>query len=201
MLGYRDSGMAGTPENDDPRAFMNIPNEDVVARLVHIIRNLKPQVVITFDPDGGYGHPDHIAIHKHTVAAFHAASDSNRYLEQGRVWQPGRLLYTVFPHSFFRDVHSHMVSTGVDTSIFENLDLDTIGYPDEKINVIIDVAPFVEAKWSALRCHRTQFGPNNPFELMPKEQMSQMMSREYYVQVWPEPGAGVHLSDLFAGLE
>ncbi|MER3515271.1 MAG: GlcNAc-PI de-N-acetylase, partial [Chloroflexota bacterium] len=79
LLGYRDSGMAGTPENQDPRAFMNAPAEEVVERLVGIIRRLRPQVVITFDPYGGYGHPDHIAIHRHTVAAFHAAGDPARY--------------------------------------------------------------------------------------------------------------------------
>ena len=87
FLGYRDSGMVDTSENADPRAYINAPAEEVVPRLVGIIRRVQPQVVITFEPNGGYGHPDHIAIHRHTVAAFHAAADPSRYPEQG---QPGR---------------------------------------------------------------------------------------------------------------
>ncbi len=76
FLGYCDSGMAGTPENRHPNTFVNTPAEDVVRQLVAIIRRLRPEVVVTFEPNGGYGHPDHIAIHKHTVAAFQAAADS-----------------------------------------------------------------------------------------------------------------------------
>lgn len=200
MLGYRDSGMAGTSENEDDRAFMNIPAEEVVPRLVGLIRSLKPQLVITFDPHGGYGHPDHITIHKHTVAAFHAAGDPQRYPEQGAAWQPDRLYYTVIPRSFLQGMHSQMLAAGIDTGGFDNYDLDTIGYPDEGINVTLDVSPFVEAKWTALYCHRTQFGPDNPFRSLPQEQMFQMMSREYFVQVWPEPEPSIHLTDLFAGL-
>ncbi len=75
FLDYRDSGMAGTPENQDPRAFVNAPAEEVVPLLVSLIRSLRPEVIVTFEPNGGYGHPDHIAIHKHTVAAFQAAAD------------------------------------------------------------------------------------------------------------------------------
>ncbi|MCB0240613.1 MAG: PIG-L family deacetylase, partial [Anaerolineae bacterium] len=79
FLNYRDSGMAGTEQNADPRAYINAPAEEVVRRLVGIIREQRPQVVITFDPSGAYGHPDHIAIHNHTVAAFHAAGDSAQF--------------------------------------------------------------------------------------------------------------------------
>lgn len=198
MLGYRDSGMAGTPANEDDRAFMNIPAEEVVARLVGLIRRLKPQVVITFDPHGGYGHPDHIAIHKHTVAAFYAAGDSQQYPEQGMAWQPDRLFYTVIPRSFLQKMHSQMVAAGMDTSGFDNFDLDTMGYPDDDINVTLDVSPYVEAKRTALYCHKTQFGPNSLFRSVPQEQMFEMMSREYFVRVWPEPEA--HLTDLFTEL-
>ena len=88
FLGYRDSGMAGTPENLHPAAFANAPASAVVPRLVHFIRTIQPQIVITFDPTGGYGHPDHIAIHKHAVAAFHAAADPATTSRAGS-WGPG----------------------------------------------------------------------------------------------------------------
>jgi LmbE family N-acetylglucosaminyl deacetylase len=102
FLDYRDSGMAGTPENADPRAFVNAPAEEVVPRLVGIIRRVRPQVVVTFEPNGGYGHPDHITIHCHTVTAFHAAADANLYPNQGPAWQAERLFYSAIPRSFFR---------------------------------------------------------------------------------------------------
>src|SRR5205814_53342 len=76
FLGYRDSGMAGTPENQDPRAFAQAMAAEVVGKLVAIIRQFRPQVIVTFDETGGYGHPDHIAIYRHTTSAFHVAADA-----------------------------------------------------------------------------------------------------------------------------
>jgi LmbE family N-acetylglucosaminyl deacetylase len=90
FLGYRDSGMAGTAENQHPEAFANAAAEEVVARLVGHIRRLQPDVVITFDPGGGYGHPDHIAAHRHTVAAFHAAADAAIRRRWRRGHEPGK---------------------------------------------------------------------------------------------------------------
>ena len=108
FLDYRDSGMVGTPENQDPRAFINASAEEVVPRLVSLIRSLCPEVIMTFEPNGGYGHPDHIAIHKHTVAAFHAAADPTCYPELGAPWQAKRLFYTAIPHSFFEDMRQQI---------------------------------------------------------------------------------------------
>jgi len=198
MLGYRDSGMEGTPENKHPHAFMNTPAEEVVARLVGIIRRQRPQIVITFEPEGGYGHPDHITIHRHTVTAFHAAADPTRYPEQGPAWQPNRLFYTVIPRSVFDKIYQYMKEKGLDTSNLDKMRKNYLGFPDEAINVTIDVAPFFEAKWDALTCHRTQFGPDNLFRQLPKQTVKQLMSREHFVQVWPNPDGP--LTGLFAGL-
>ncbi len=200
FLGYRDSGMAGTPENDDPRAFSNIPADEVVAQLVGLIRRLRPQVIITFDPQGGYGHPDHITIHQHTVTAFHAASDLARYPDQGAPWQPARLFYSVIARSFFKQMHRQLEALGLDTGRFDNFKLDEIGWPDEQIQLTLDVSATVEAKWAALTCHRTQIGPDNPFRQLPEERVREMMSREYFVLAWPESETEVKLTDLFDGL-
>src|SRR5689334_10369020 len=75
FLGHRDSGMAGTPENEDPRSLHQQTPETVVPALTAIIRETRPHYVFTWDPTGGYGHPDHIAVHRHTVAAFDAAGN------------------------------------------------------------------------------------------------------------------------------
>jgi LmbE family N-acetylglucosaminyl deacetylase len=199
FLDYRDSGMAGTPENNDPRAFMNIPAEETIARLVGIIRRLQPHVVLTFDPKGGYGHPDHIAIHRHTVAAFHAAGNPDQYPEQGLAWQPARLFYPVFPRSQFREMREQMAALGLDTSEFDRFEEEgEIGWPDDQVDMILDVSGSVETKWSALTCHQTQLGPDNIFQRLPRDLVSQMMSREYFAQVWPKGGR--RGSDLFEGI-
>jgi N-acetyl-1-D-myo-inositol-2-amino-2-deoxy-alpha-D-glucopyranoside deacetylase len=197
FLGYRDSGMEGTPENSDPLAYMNAPSEQVVERLVGIMRRLRPQVVLTFDPQGGYGHPDHIAIHRHSVAAFHAAGDPARFPEQGPAWQPARLFYTALPRSFFEQMQAQMEAHGIDTSQFRRF--EERGWPDERITVSLDVAGTLDAKWQALQCHRTQFGPDNLLRRMPEELMQQILSREHFALAWPEPERGLRMGDLFEG--
>lgn len=201
FLGYRDSGMAGTEENNHPDAFANAPAGVVVPRLVGLMRQLRPQVVITFDPSGGYGHPDHIAIHRHTVAAFHAAGDAGQYPEQGEPWRPARLLYAVLAKSLFARMRALMVEAGMDTSDWDRFaEEGDIGFPDEAIQIVVNVNGTVEAKWAALHCHRTQFGENNNFRKVSEVDNKRLMSHEYYVQAWPEPSPGLLLDDIFAGL-
>jgi N-acetyl-1-D-myo-inositol-2-amino-2-deoxy-alpha-D-glucopyranoside deacetylase len=201
FLGYRDSGMAGTPENDDPHALVNAPADKVVAQLVGIIRRLRPQVVVTFEPHGGYGHPDHIAIHHHTVAAFHAAADPARYPDQGHPWQPARLFYTAIPRSFFLEMRDRLEALGVDTSEFSRFEESGAGWPDDQVHVTLDVAGTIEAKWAALQCHRTQFGPDNFFRRLPEDMLKEMMSREHFALAWPAPEPGLRLPELFAELD
>src|SRR5919202_860339 len=99
-LGYRDSGMIGTPENDDPRSFWRADLDEAVGRLVALIRRYRPQVLVTYDENGFYGHPDHIQAHRVTVAAFEAAGDATRYPEQGLApWAPQKLCYSTVPRN------------------------------------------------------------------------------------------------------
>jgi LmbE family N-acetylglucosaminyl deacetylase len=200
FLGYRDSGMKDTAENQDPRAYINIPEIEVVSRLVAIIRRLKPQVVVTFEPNGGYGHPDHIAIHQHTVKAFQLAGDPSSLPELGKPWQAQRLFYTSIPRSFFEEMRRQMEAEGIDTTEFERFEDNEIGWPDEKINAILDVSSTVEEKWEGLNCHRTQFGPGNLFRRLSDSKVKQLMSLEYFSLAWPEPEPGLILKDLFEGL-
>ena len=108
MLGYRDSGMAGTPENMDPGSLAIADFDEVVGKIVALIRREQPDVIVTFDETGGYGHPDHIAVHYHTKAAFAAAADPTRYAEQIKMGlephQAQKLYYTAIPRRFFRTV-------------------------------------------------------------------------------------------------
>ncbi|MBN2555824.1 MAG: PIG-L family deacetylase [Anaerolineales bacterium] len=191
FLDYRDSGMAGTPENDHPRALVNAIPEKVTAELVEIIRMLKPDVVLTFEPNGGYGHPDHIAIHNHTVAAFHAAADAAQHPAAGAPWQAGCLLYSAIPRSFFLEMKKILEEMGQDSSDYARFEESEVGWPDELIHIVVDVSGAVDQKWAALQCHRTQFGPTNTFRRLPEPVMKQLMSREAFSQAWPPPEQGV----------
>jgi mycothiol S-conjugate amidase len=199
FLDYRDSGMAGTPENENSAAFINIPAEEAVARLVGIIRRLRPQALVTFDPYGVYGHPDHIAIHTHTVAAFHAAGDPDRYPEQGTPWQPPRLFYSVIPRFVFLGMHDQMVAHGLDTTDSDRWLESEIGWPDDQIDLIIDVSDFVEAKTAAMACHKTQFGNEDPTQRLPDEVMKDLMRREYFVLA-EQKGVDLKKSKTLSGL-
>src|SRR6266568_8530078 len=110
FLGYRDSGMAGTEENEDTRAFMQAGAADAVGKLVAIIREFRPQVMVTFDETGGYGHPEHIAIYRHTTSAFYAAADAVQYPELGPAHGVSKLYYGAFPRSVVREMAEWMKS-------------------------------------------------------------------------------------------
>src|SRR5205823_7688110 len=98
FLGYRDSGKAGTAQHQDPRAFIHDRPAKVIGKLVAIIRQFRPQVLITFDETGGYGHPDHIAVYKYATGAFHDAADGIQYPELGPSYAVSKLYYASFAH-------------------------------------------------------------------------------------------------------
>lgn len=202
FLGYRDSGMAGTVENEDPRAFINAPADEVVHRLVAIFRQLRPEVVLTFEPYGGYGHPDHIAVNRHTVAAFDAAADSTRYLDAGPAWQARRLIYPIIPTFVFEKIRDRVGELGGDVSRFDELleerRTSKDHWPDSKIHAELDVSDFVDAKWRAWKCHRTQFGPDSRFRRLPEDEMKAILSTEYFAVAEPEIAPAMKLKDLFA---
>lgn len=198
FLNYRDSGMAGSPENQDPRAFINAPADEVVQKLVEIIRRIQPEILVTFEPNGGYGHPDHIAIHRHTLAAFHAAASPHEYPELGDPWRAKRLFYTAIPRSFFNSMRQQMLELGMDVSELSPLDDPEMGWPDEMVNVELKVDTTVDSKWEALHCHRTQFGPGNLFRRLPEANVKKLMGKEYFALAWPPPEPGLSLEDLFS---
>jgi LmbE family N-acetylglucosaminyl deacetylase len=179
FLGYRDSGMAGTPENTDPRAFAQASAADVVGKLVAIIRQFRPQVLVTFDETGGYGHPDHIAIYRHTTSAFYAAADAVQYPEHGPAHMVSKLYYSSFPRSFIRQIGEFMRAEGYNGS-FSKLDPNKLGLPDELITVRMNVEPWIETKNRAWNMHRTQMNLDNPLAKMPKDIMRKWRAYEYF---------------------
>ncbi|MCB8945622.1 MAG: PIG-L family deacetylase [Ardenticatenaceae bacterium] len=202
FLGYRDSGMAGTTENQHPNAYINAPDEAVLAQLVPIIRAIRPHLIITFEPYGGYGHPDHLAIHKHALAAYTLAADPTYQPELGTPWQTPRLFYDVLMMSFFDRMMAHMQAHGIDTTQMESnfTERRVKGWPEGKVTCTLDVSATVDAKFAAYRCHRTQFGPDGFLRQLPEAEMKRLQSQEYFYLARPEQ-PGLVLTDLFEGID
>jgi LmbE family N-acetylglucosaminyl deacetylase len=201
FLGYRDSGMAGTEPNSHPHAFMNASASAVVMRLVRLIRSLRPQVIITFDPTGGYGHPDHIASHRHTTAAFYAAADPAYAPELGPTWQAQRIFYPAFDRTIFQKLHDQIVAQGEEPPQWGIGDDEADLWPEQTIDARIDIHTVVHHKWDALLSHATQFGPNNPFMRVPRAFMLDLMHEESFELAWPAEKPPTPWHDLFAGIK
>ena len=198
FLGYRDSGMAGTAENQDPRAFNQASAAEVVGKLVGIIRQFRPQVMVTFDESGGYGHPDHIAIYRHTTSAFYAAADAVQYPEHGPAHMVSKLYYTAFPRSIIREMGEWMKSQNYEGS-FSNLDPEQLGIPDEQISVWLNVERWQETKARSWSMHRTQMNSNIAMAQLPQEIQRRWRSHEYYQLAATRVGPDVKgENDLFA---
>ena len=189
FLNYRDSGMAGTEENQHPNALHQADADVVTGRLVEVIKETRPHIVITHDPYGGYGHPDHRAMCRHTTEAFRltrGATAAEGREQSGEAGRPPALLYYVcFPRSSFQRMWRMMEERDI-TPPFASREIDSLGTPDEEVTTLLDVRPYVDTKIASLNCHRTQIDPNGPFSQLPQEMTREIMGTEYYALVMPE---------------
>jgi LmbE family N-acetylglucosaminyl deacetylase len=204
-LGYRDSGMEGSEDNKNPAAFINAPVDEAAGRVVKIIRSIKPQVIITADPIGGYRHPDHIAAHKAAVRAFHAAGDSKQYPETGPAFQPQKLYYTIRPHKLFKTMVRLMPLFGQDPrKQGKNQDIDWA----EIVNVEFPVHAIIKidkraakARERAFACHISQIGgmQRRRFSLFSIVNKFRKL-QDLYMRAYPEVTTRKKETDLFAGI-
>jgi mycothiol conjugate amidase Mca len=202
ILGYRDSGMAGTPANAHPACLAQADVREATGRLVRLIRELQPHVLTCYDEKGGYGHPDHIRVHQITVAAFHAAGDASQYPEIGPApWQPQKLYYPAYPRSYILNRYETMRSMGESTPLDRpHFDPNKVGTPDDQVTTHIDIRPYLSRKTAALRCHRTQVSLDWWFFRVPPELFSAQFGREFFVRVASHVPVNGSEHDLFAGL-
>jgi mycothiol S-conjugate amidase len=208
-LGYRDSGMAGTQDNQHPAALVQAAPDRVTGQVVALIRALRPQVVLTFNAYGGYGHPDHIAIHHATLAAFHAAGDPARYPEQLAsglaTWAPRKLYFSTFGGSFIRVMVALMSLLGRDPRHFgKNGDVDLARAVAEitPITTTIDSRAHIEQKLRAWECHHSQLSGMDQIRRMPAPLRRWFVSKEHFTRVEPAwPPRQPRERDLFAGVE
>ena len=204
LLGYRDSGMAGTEANQHPRAFARADLDDAAGRLVALVRRHRPQVIVTYDDNGFYGHPDHINANRITVRAFATAGDSAAYPEQDLApWTPKKLYYTAVARSAIASFGARLAEYGIDPPLRDQDaegDTPPFGTPDELVTTVVDVAGVVERKRRALWAHATQMGANVFFARMPPELFDELFGRESFQLVEARVAAPIPETDLFAGL-
>ncbi len=205
FLGYRDSGMAGSPDNQHPRALNMADAGEVVGQIVAHIRREKPHVVVTFDETGGYGHPDHVAIHRHAKAAFAAAGDPSKYPEQIAAglqpYQAQKLYYTAIPHRFFRAVADKMAELGMEIPerYLQRVN-GPFGLPDEACTTDIYVQDYWDIKQAAVQCHATQLNPDSFFSLLPPEVLRELQAWECFQLAESYVQGDENSHDLLAGL-
>jgi N-acetyl-1-D-myo-inositol-2-amino-2-deoxy-alpha-D-glucopyranoside deacetylase len=203
MLGFHDSGMEDTPANDDPGAFINQDIDQAVGKIVAIIREIRPQILLTYNEIGFYGHPDHIRAHEAAVRAVEAAADPGYAPGSGEAFAVSKVYFTGIPKSLLRQGREMAREMwGEDGEDFFSLEeIERIGTEDERITTRIDVAPFVRRKFDALEAHRTQRGTTERFFQIPEDIRGLWMGTEHYVLVdskVPRP-EGVEV-DLFEGI-
>jgi N-acetyl-1-D-myo-inositol-2-amino-2-deoxy-alpha-D-glucopyranoside deacetylase len=170
FLGYRDSGMAGTPSNDNPASFHQAPLLEAAERLSILLRDERPEVVVTYTSDGTYGHPDHIKAHHTTVGALDL-------LEQ-EGWQPVKLYLSAVPRGFVQEMMRRAQEAGIE---MPTGGIQLIGIPDEEITTSIDVRDLAQRKRQAFAAHVSQNDPNSPFQTAAAQIFETAFGTEHYV--------------------
>ena len=200
---FRDSGMVGTPPNERPDCFWRADLLDAAIELVKVIREVRPQVVITYDDFGAYGHPDHIQAHRVTHYAIDLAESSSFRRDLGEPWQVQKVYWTALPKSVMRAGIEAMKAMG-DESEFATMDPDNIPFAcdDDLVTTAINASEFLPQKMAALRAHATQVSVEGGFFALADNVGAEAFGTEYYRLARgsaPAPGAPRE-TDLFAGV-
>ena len=200
LLGYRDSGMPGTPDNEDPRCFARAPLDEAIGRLVGVIRRTRPQVIVTYgDDQQGYPHPDHLRVHEITLPAFDAAGAADAYPGGGEPWQPSKLYYTAWSRRRIVAMHQKFLELGLE-SPFDEKWFDRPDQ-DERMTTTVDISAFAEVRDMALMAHETQVDPTSKFWFgLPPEVSRTVYPLEEYVLARSLVATTLPEDDLFAGV-
>lgn len=201
---FRDSGMMGVPSNERADCFWRADLLDAATELVAVIREVRPQVVVTYDDFGGYGHPDHIQAHRVTHYAVALAESSSFRPDLGAAWSVPKVYWTAFPRSIIRNGIMALREQGSDSE-FAAMDPDDLPFAcdDELITTSIEAPEFLDAKMEALAAHKTQVTVDGGFFALSNNLGSQAMGTEYFRLVRGPAGQqsdGGWESDLFAGI-
>lgn len=197
---WRDSGMMGTEPNNRADVFWQADLDEAASYLVKIIREVKPQVLITYDEVGGYGHPDHIQAHRVAMRGAELAADPN--FGDGSAWEISKIYWNAMPRSVVADGIEKMKAIGSDFFGAESVDDLPFVKPDEAVTTQIDGTEFIELKLAAMRAHPTQIALDGPFFALSNNLGNEVWGNEYYTLVKGEKSLQVNEkgweTDLFA---
>ena len=188
LFGYRDSGMMGSATSEHPDCSWQAPREELARRVVEVIREVRPQVILTHNRYGGYGHPDHIAIQRATTDAFDLAGDAGYVTQDDPAWQPQKLYYS--------SSHTLMLRYGIlmtrlrgknPRAMGRNQDIDMVATLEniEPPHARIDVRPWMDIWDEASRCHASQLGGRR--SRTPRWMRRFFQSHVSYTRVQPPP--------------
>jgi N-acetyl-1-D-myo-inositol-2-amino-2-deoxy-alpha-D-glucopyranoside deacetylase len=202
---WRDSGMMGTPANQHPRAFWRADLGEATRLLVEVVREVRPQVMVTYDENGAYGHPDHIQAHRVAMAAYEAAADPG-FGAAGEPWQIAKVYWTAAPRSVLQAGIDAVRRAG-DTTTFQGVErAEQLPFtvPDEVVTAQVDGRDKLDAKLDAMRAHATQISVDGPFFALSNNVGQEAMGIEYFSlargQAGPTHAENGWETDLFSGL-
>ncbi|MFJ6010558.1 N-acetyl-1-D-myo-inositol-2-amino-2-deoxy-alpha-D-glucopyranoside deacetylase [Streptomyces sp. NPDC092952] len=200
---YRDSGMMGTAQNDRPHAFWSADVDEAAGHLVEVVREVRPQVLVTYDPDGGYGHPDHIQAHRVAMRAAELAADPAYRPGDGAPHAIAKIYWNRVPRTVAEEGFARLRETAPDAFPGVAALDDVPGVVDDcRIAAAIDGTAQAAAKSAAMRAHATQIAVDGPFFALSNDLGQPLFTTEYYELVRGDHGAprGTREDDLFAGL-
>jgi LmbE family N-acetylglucosaminyl deacetylase len=205
FLDYHDSGMENSPANQNPASLHQAPLPEVVAKIARLIRQIRPQVVVTFDPSGGYFHPDHVKMHRATDLAFQVAGDPGAFpgqIDEGLApYRPQKLYYTAFPRKWLKLVVKILPLFGQDPAALgrnHDIDLRRIAAVEQQVTAKIDVGRYFARRQKAARCYASQ-NANDGLRLPGFFGRWLFRFDRYTRAVPPHEGGGLE-EDLFAGV-
>ena len=177
FLGYRDSGIVGSPENHHPQAFAEANMREATDKLVGIIRRERPHVIVTYNERGFYGHPDHIMANRVTLQAFRTADDPEFKCKDGlKPWHPNKLYYIAAPITRLRMINRLALEHGEKL----HFDPEVLGTPEDEITTIIDVREYLPQKLEAINCHQSQIDSNSFFGNLLSKYRDDALGYEYF---------------------
>ncbi|MFG3504311.1 N-acetyl-1-D-myo-inositol-2-amino-2-deoxy-alpha-D-glucopyranoside deacetylase [Streptomyces sp. NPDC047821] len=198
---FRDSGMMGTEQNRRDGAFWSADVDEAAAYLVEVIRSVRPQVLVTYDPDGGYGHPDHIQAHRVATRAAELAAEPAFRRDLGDPHEIAKVYWNRVPRTVAEEGFARLRAAGAFDRLAALGDVPGV-VDDELVTAEIDGTPYAERKAAAMRAHATQIAVRDPYFALSNDLGQPIFATEYYQLVRGRSGApaGRREDDLFAGV-